>query len=255
MDGLIILLAVVLLVAPAVLAGLALTGHRANRRRLEWLEAKLEQIEAEFRVRTRSLERRLAEFAAATTRPAGEPETPAARAQDEAPPPPFVRSETRLSAPAQAPPPVPPPPKPAQPLPLPIPPSVPAPPPRARVHWEQWMGVRGAAVLLLRAAARFPSPELFVAAPAGAYALLLGNPDADPPKYELGRTRDLVLALDSALAFPGPVAANPEYRARARLGAGGGPQRALLWLALAVAVAVLAFLTLRVAREAGRGQE
>lgn len=108
---------------------------------------------------------------------------------------------------------------------------------------------------LLRAAARFPAPELFVAAPAGAYALLLGNPDAGPPRYEIARARELVLAVEYAVVAPGPVGENPEYSPQARLAAAGGVHRVLLWAALALAVAVLALLTLRAAREGAPGQE
>jgi hypothetical protein len=95
-------------------------------------------------------------------------------------------------------------------------------------------------------------PEVFLAAPAGAYSLLVGNPDAAPPSYELARARELVLAVASAPATVGPLGENPDYSFRARFTGGGGAARTmprvLLWTALGVAVLVLTALTLRLAR-------
>src|SRR5207253_8567829 len=55
------------------------------------------------------------------------------------------------------------------------------------------------APLEFRAArARLVLPELFLAAPAGDYFLLVGDPKASAPSYELARVRDVVLAVSSA---------------------------------------------------------
>ncbi len=103
------------------------------------------------------------------------------------------------------------------------------------------------------ATARAQVADVYVVAPAGRYRLLLGHPDADTPHYELGRTRDVVLSVGSNEARLGPLGANPEYSARARLTTGGGAGRALpqaiLWTVLVAGVAVLTLITLRAARE------
>ncbi|TMB44038.1 MAG: DUF3999 domain-containing protein [Deltaproteobacteria bacterium] len=109
------------------------------------------------------------------------------------------------------------------------------------------------ASLAFRAArARLRLPEVYLAAPAGEYSLLVGDPEATAPDYELARMRDVVLALTSAPVVtqaPGP---NPDYSARARLTSGerlqGTLAQAVLWAVLLAAVAVLVLLTLRLAR-------
>ena len=104
---------------------------------------------------------------------------------------------------------------------------------------------------IARAEGWFPVPELYFAAPAGDYGLLVGNPEAEAPRYELARVRDVVLAVSAGEAEAGELAANPAYRAGARWLTAPGLQRALLWGALLLAVAGLAFLTLRLARREG----
>jgi hypothetical protein len=99
-----------------------------------------------------------------------------------------------------------------------------------------------------RITVRFPVPELYFAAPAGNYSLLMGNPEGRAPRYELARVRDVVLAVESADVALGGLEENPTYSARARLATDGGAQQALLWIALALAVVVLTVLTLRLAR-------
>jgi hypothetical protein len=98
-------------------------------------------------------------------------------------------------------------------------------------------------------------PELYLAAPAGDYFLLVGEPTASPPSYELARVRDVVLAVSSApveLKAPGP---NPDYSARARLltrgRSGDLVPHVLLWGVLVLAVVVLTVMTLRLARSSG----
>ncbi len=96
--------------------------------------------------------------------------------------------------------------------------------------------------------ARVLLPEVYLTAPAGRYALLLGAPDQDPPRYELERVRDVVLAVQAAPIDAGPLEANRDYSVSARLKGSGLRQTALLWAALITAVVVLALLTLRLAR-------
>jgi len=106
--------------------------------------------------------------------------------------------------------------------------------------------------------ASVPLPELFLAAPAGDYVLLVGNPDATPPRYDLEQVRDVVLAVASNPASTRDLEPNPGYSVRARLAAGGSPsellQRAIVWGVLLLAVAVLGFLTLRLSRRGDVGE-
>lgn len=95
---------------------------------------------------------------------------------------------------------------------------------------------------------RVPVPDLYLAAPAGTYALYLGEPDARAPRYELDRAREVVLAVRAENNRPGPLEDNPDFSAGARLTRGAGRQRTLLWGALIAAVAALAGLTLYLAR-------
>jgi hypothetical protein len=90
--------------------------------------------------------------------------------------------------------------------------------------------------------------DLFLTAPAGEYRLLLGEPEAEAPRYELERVRGVVLAVKAAEASAGPVRDNPDYRSSARLGRGEGPHKAMLWAALVAAVFVLGALTFWLAR-------
>jgi hypothetical protein len=101
--------------------------------------------------------------------------------------------------------------------------------------------------------ARVHLPELFLVAPAGTYALLIGNADVKPPRYELERVRDVVLAVASNPAAAAPLEANSDFSLAASLRGEDGPGSALkaglVWGVLLVAVAVLGILTLRVARQ------
>ena len=106
-----------------------------------------------------------------------------------------------------------------------------------------------APIALNRVEARFPTPVVYVAAPAGDYALLVGNPDDQPPAYELAQVRGTVLAVRSNEAQLGPLEPNTEFSAGARLVSGSGPQQILLWVALIAVVAALALVTLRMARQ------
>ena len=100
-----------------------------------------------------------------------------------------------------------------------------------------------------RGVAAMPLPEVYFAAPAGEYALLLGDPEAGPPRYELARVRDVVLAVAAGDAQAGALADNPAFSRRARLATTPGAQQVLLWAALGLAVVVLAALTLRLTRQ------
>jgi hypothetical protein len=96
--------------------------------------------------------------------------------------------------------------------------------------------------------ARVLLPELYLTAPEGDYDLLLGAPDEDAPHYELGRIRDVVLAVRAESITAGKLEENPDYSLQARLQGQGMQRTVLLWGVLILAVVVMAFLTLRLAR-------
>jgi hypothetical protein len=101
---------------------------------------------------------------------------------------------------------------------------------------------------LSRVEARFPSAQLYIAAPAGEYALLIGNAEDQPPSYELSRVSAAVLAVRSSDAKAEPLEPNPAFSAGARLVTGSGPQQVLLWVALILVVGVLSVVTLKMVR-------
>jgi hypothetical protein len=98
------------------------------------------------------------------------------------------------------------------------------------------------------ARARLPVPELYLTAPAGEYALLLGAADQEPPRYELERVREVVLAVQAAPIEASELGDNPDYSLGARLRGAGLRQSVVLWVVLIAAVGFLAALTLRLAR-------
>jgi hypothetical protein len=53
--------------------------------------------------------------------------------------------------------------------------------------------------------------DLFLAAPAGDYRLLVGSDTVDDPRYDIESARDLVLSVRAEDAVLGELAANPEY--------------------------------------------
>lgn len=106
-----------------------------------------------------------------------------------------------------------------------------------------------APLVLSAARVSMPAPEVFFAAPAGDYELLLGNPGAEPPRYELERIRDVVLALQASATEVGPLEDHGRYRALSWARLRGAGSTLLLWGAVGLAVLVLTFLTLRLVRQ------
>jgi hypothetical protein len=102
---------------------------------------------------------------------------------------------------------------------------------------------------------RVSVPELYLTAPEGRYELLLGAPDQSPPRYELERVRDVVLAVQAAPITAAPIEANKDLSLQARLNEKGFRPTLLLWTALGAAVLVLVFLTLRLARRESTSPE
>ncbi|MEO6950214.1 MAG: hypothetical protein ABI321_00270 [Polyangia bacterium] len=95
---------------------------------------------------------------------------------------------------------------------------------------------------------RVPTSALLLAAERGRYRLLVGDPDAEAPTYELRALTDLIAQLDATDAKASPLVDNPAFSRTARLGGSGARERLLVWLALGLAVLVLGALTLRLAR-------
>ncbi|MCK5379753.1 MAG: hypothetical protein KAJ78_10130, partial [Acidobacteria bacterium] len=97
--------------------------------------------------------------------------------------------------------------------------------------------------------ARIPTPNLYLAAEPGAYEVLLGFPEAQPPHYELEKIRSTVLAVPAAAVTSGPLEDNPLYSAARRLSGAANLQKILLWAVLGFAVIILVLMTLRMARQ------
>jgi hypothetical protein len=100
-----------------------------------------------------------------------------------------------------------------------------------------------------RIEARTWTPDIYLAATAGRYDLLLGDPEAQAPVYELERVRATILAVGAADVVVGELEPNPAFRATSRLAAAGTAQKAVLWAVLGLAVVVLVVLTLRAAKQ------
>ena len=101
---------------------------------------------------------------------------------------------------------------------------------------------------LPRARAAFTVPDLLLVAPSGEYALLVGDPKASPPRYDLARARDAILGATAGVIETGPLGPSPSHRVAAPENKEGGAEQYALWGALALAVVVLAGLALRLAR-------
>ena len=89
---------------------------------------------------------------------------------------------------------------------------------------------------------------MLITAPAGDYALLLGNARDERPRYELEAVREVVFAVPSAAIAPGTLQKNPDYSARAGVSFRSGLGTFFFWIVLGVAVVVLGSITLRLAR-------
>ena len=102
---------------------------------------------------------------------------------------------------------------------------------------------------LTRGRAAFTVPDLLLVAPSGEYALLVGDPSAAPPRYDLARAREVILNASAGAIETGPLGLSPTHRVPVTENAEGGPEQLALWGALGLAVVVLAGLALRLARQ------
>jgi hypothetical protein len=105
---------------------------------------------------------------------------------------------------------------------------------------EQPLTVRGATVVT-------KARDLFMAAPAGEYRLLVGNERIEAPTYDVESARDLLLSLSAVDATLGPLGDNPSY-------APPSPSRdalteTALLVVLGLAVLLLGVLTFRLVRD------
>jgi len=97
------------------------------------------------------------------------------------------------------------------------------------------------------ARAEIATRTVFLAAPDGSYRVLVGNAEAETPRYELEDAIDLVLAVRSVVAELGEARDNPAHEPPAfwkRVDV----TSFLVWGVLIVAVIVLGVVTLRLAR-------
>ncbi len=109
-----------------------------------------------------------------------------------------------------------------------------------------------APLTLQGARAWLPAWDLFVAAPAGRYRVLEGQPAAERPSYELEALRRVVLNTLAPAVEPGPLRANPDHLPRlARTGAAN--EQRIVWAVLLLAVLILGAITLRATRAGADG--
>jgi hypothetical protein len=108
-----------------------------------------------------------------------------------------------------------------------------------------------APIPLVAASARVRVPDVYVVAPPGDYLLLIGDPDASAPRYDLDDARAAVLAVSSVDAAVGALEHNPTYGWRQQLFGGRSAllQRAAVWSVLAAAVLALALVTVHLVRK------
>ncbi|MBX7114278.1 MAG: DUF3999 domain-containing protein [Myxococcaceae bacterium] len=111
-----------------------------------------------------------------------------------------------------------------------------------------------APLLISGAEAEVSLPVLHVLAPPGNYTLLVGQPEATAPNYQLESLRELINQLDAPkVQLLGPLSSNPDFTRLARLRQGSGPERAAVWGALGLGVLVLGVFTLRLLRNQPTG--
>ncbi len=91
-------------------------------------------------------------------------------------------------------------------------------------------------------------PRLAFKAAPGAYRLLIGNAQAQPPRYDIASLRKEILAYSPVAVEADPIETNAAFRRGAGDYLGDVPPSLLLWGAILGAVAVLLLLTVRILR-------
>jgi hypothetical protein len=102
---------------------------------------------------------------------------------------------------------------------------------------------------LQRVAGLVRVPRVVFKATAGRYRLLLGNPEAAPPRYDLAALRREVLSYSAVGLEAGVAEDNAALRRRLWGRLGAQPPGLLLWTALGGAVVALLLLTARILRQ------
>jgi hypothetical protein len=92
-------------------------------------------------------------------------------------------------------------------------------------------------------------PRLAFKAAPGTYRILLGNPSASAPRYDIASLRQEILSYSALPLQAGASAPNPAFRRRAADYFKNAPPTLLLWGTLLLAVAALLFLTARILRQ------
>jgi len=106
-----------------------------------------------------------------------------------------------------------------------------------------------ARLTLVAATGRVRLPRLVFKTSPGSYRVLLGNPEATAPRYDLLSLRQEVLAYSARPVEASPAESNPAYRRLAADYFRAAPPTALLWGSLVFAVVALLLLTVRALRE------
>jgi hypothetical protein len=106
-----------------------------------------------------------------------------------------------------------------------------------------------APLTLVRAAGVVRVPRVVFKASAGRYRLLLGNPEATPPRYDLASLRREVLSYSAVALRAGAAEDNLAQRGSLWGRLRAAPPTLLLWSALGGAVVVLLLLTARILRQ------
>ncbi len=101
-----------------------------------------------------------------------------------------------------------------------------------------------APLTLQRAVAQVQSWSVLCVLKPGRYRILVGNPEAEQPEYELARARSQLLAGNPTPLVPKPLIANPQHDPQLRTVKQRGPT-VLLWALLLIIGGGLAVVTLR----------
>ncbi|MCO4773220.1 MAG: hypothetical protein KDA24_24515 [Deltaproteobacteria bacterium] len=94
--------------------------------------------------------------------------------------------------------------------------------------------------------------DILAALQPGNYDLLVGNPESQPPSYELARVRATVMTVRPEPVTPGALTPNPNKR-QVDL-RGSGAEKVAVWVAILVAVLLLGWITLKSARGPVEGE-
>jgi hypothetical protein len=98
-------------------------------------------------------------------------------------------------------------------------------------------------------------PRVALKARPGPLRLVLGNPEAQAPRYDIAALRREVVSYSAEPLQAGGLTPNPAFRRRAADYLRDAPPTLLLWSALLAAVLALLYLTARLVRPGGEGPQ